>query len=1183
MRRARTAVIILIGTVVVLAIVTAIALSIDLGRYKPFVEDRVSAALGREFRIDGEFRPTLGSRIRVIAADVQVANAAWSSPSELLTVDRLDVSFNAWSLLRGPVLIESLAIEGVRVNLETSADGRDNWTFSETEAVDSPGASDGPAVMLQLLSVDDLVLSYKAPELRAPLRVALGASSEILAEAQQLSLTATGTVNDTPLSLALVVGSLDSLAALQDVAIEAHGALGEVTFDGDAVLDRVPDARRPTGSLHLRGPNAEYLTEVLGIDAITSGPLDLSASVSPQGSRLEVSVHGAFGEFAVNADGSFVDLQNASDLELRVEAAGPSAGTIGRLLGNRTVPDDPFSIKADMRIAGTQIEFDAIDVQIGATHFDASGHFADFPNPDGALLDLQISGPDFGRFNRLLGLPGKLTGPFELDAKISALPDARAAIDISAAAKDLVFSANGIVVDAPQFDGSTLDLKCHGPDFAIVSAAAGIEDAPHAPFELQFSVQKAGSAVSIRNGLFDLGGDRLRLSGAIGADDPYRDTDVQFDASGSDLARTLRALGVATGTLPPGQWSTAGRVYSEAGGVVVENLRASIGTEHNIVLQAGGRIARHPKWIGSKLRISARGGSAAAVAGAAGVSGVPNLAFDLEGDVERMAGGYRFAGAILRLGDDRLELDGLLGDAPLEQQTDMRFRVAVPDPGRSLANFELPANHVPAGDLAASGRVRVAGGSVSVQDIEARIGEVHLQGSVSAPLPSALDGGAGQADSSWRFENILITLGEGRLVLDGVIDGPPEFDATDFRVDLHIQHLNRLNSLAGWELPDEALTLRGHLLGTTSEMTLREFDAILGDSRIDGRFTLSGGEVPRADILLTADTLDLGKYLPPQQAAEKEPGAAKQDRVIPNRPIPLDALRRFDANVDVRIAELLVGAQSATDIRLAGSLASGELTVSELGLTGRRGGVLSGRLRLVPKGTTAEVLVNISASRQVLGLPAESAAELAALPEYDVDYVLHGSGATTAELAGSLNGFVRVVGGAGRIRARDMRFFTQDFLLQILDTINPFAKTDPYTNVRCLAVLLRATDGVLTGRPAMVMQTDKLKAFAEAKIDLKTEKISLEFNMVPIKGLGISASDLVTPYTKVGGTLANPVFALDPKGVLIEGGAAVATAGISILARRFKERYLSAADACGKAIEDVEQEFTELGRRYRLD
>jgi hypothetical protein len=56
---------------------------------------------------------------------------------------------------------------------------------------------------------------------------------------------------------------------------------------------------------------------------------------------------------------------------------------------------------------------------------------------------------------------------------------------------------------------------------------------------------------------------------------------------------------------------------------------------------------------------------------------------------------------------------------------------------------------------------------------------------------------------------------------------------------------------------------------------------------------------------------------------------------------------------------------------------------------------------------------------------------------------------------------------------------------------------------------------------------------------------------------------------------------LDPKGALIQGGAAVATAGLSILAKSIKDRFLSPKDQCGKAVEEAAGDFEQLRKKYR--
>jgi len=149
-------------------------------------------------------------------------------------------------------------------------------------------------------------------------------------------------------------------------------------------------------------------------------------------------------------------------------------------------------------------------------------------------------------------------------------------------------------------------------------------------------------------------------------------------------------------------------------------------------------------------------------------------------------------------------------------------------------------------------------------------------------------------------------------------------------------------------------------------------------------------------------------------------------------------------------------------------------------------------------------------------------------------------------------------------------FFARDFITELANTINPFTKSDPYTNVTCTVVLLQLDDGVLNGSPAFVRQTEKLRIMANARVDLKTEKLDADFKMTPQKGLGLSISGLVNPYIKLTGTLGKPALVVDPESILIEGSVAVATAGISILAKSFKDRFLSGKDPCGKALAEAE-------------
>ena len=717
MRPARVALLSLLGIVGVLALLVTlaviVALSIDLGRYKSNAEELVSERLGREFRIGGTFELTLGQSIRLFAEDARLAGTDWSGAGDLVSVERLELRIDTWSIFRGPIIVETLSLAGTRINLEELEDGRNNWTMStlqnserdsdEEVTAEDEGIDELP-VMLNELRVDDLALNYRSPALRRPLNVSLDEVRETILATGDLQLGISGQVNDKPVSIMAVAGKVDNLVAMRDVVLNLDGKLGEVSFQGNAVIDDLLAPRRPTGQLLLQGPNAEYVTDVLGLDPITTGPLSLDTSIAPAGQRMNFTARGVFGEFTLDVSGSLVNLGNWSDLDVRASAAGPNAAAIGRLAGNDTVPEDPFRVAAAARIAGRNIQIDAVNVQIGETHFDASGQFANFPSPGGASLALDISGPDFGRFNKLLGLPGKLTGPFELDAKLAQLPDGNASLQLDATAEDVSFTIDSILVDHPEFMGSTIDAAFNGKDFAVIAQAAGLSEAPSVDFDVRISAEKTTGGLQLSDSFARIGNDRLQISGLVGNDPLKQGTDLKFEAAGPNLKRSLLAFGIDAPKLQPGAFSANGRIYREADHFVVQDLQAAIGLNREYLLSANGRLTDDPQRVGSAAKISLNGSSLAALAEAAGVPGMPDAPFKVTADVERVSDGNKITKGTFQLGEDSIEITGLAGDPPLLQNTDLRFKLSAADLKSSLLSFDVPASKLPAGRLVAAGQ-----------------------------------------------------------------------------------------------------------------------------------------------------------------------------------------------------------------------------------------------------------------------------------------------------------------------------------------------------------------------------------------------------------------------------------------------------------------------------------------------
>jgi hypothetical protein len=717
--------------------------------------------------------------------------------------------------------------------------------------------------------------------------------------------------------------------------------------------------------------------------------------------------------------------------------------------------------------------------------------------------------------------------------------------DISAAiGENLEYELHvaGHVTDDPELVGTRVQVRTHGKSLRALADAAGVAGMPGVAFEVEASLERVGNGFAIENGRARLGADSVDVSGLVGEQPLEADTDLRFDVTAADLKRTLASFGIEVDALPPGKFVTSGEILSRGSQFELRGINASLAGARASV---SGQLGAMPTLDGTDVTVELKGDDLASLLPDDDNFAKLNKPF-------RVAARLRMANETLSLSGAEVELPGL--DATGAFDVGMK-------PVMGFGRFSLEANSP---DL-----VPLTPAKYAVLRTE--------------KVPLRLETSGRWDENRWTLDELDLGLGRGSVVGGGTIGGPPNFNGTDLTIDVNVASLRTLSVLAGRELPDDAAQVKFHLVGSRGLIELESFEGRSGDSDFSGRFSLRGGDVPEVEVALTSTRLNLTPYLPEDvdSTDEEEPAPAEpKERLIPDTPIPMDELKKVTASVDIDIREIDTGPKKFTDVVLVGSLVDGALSVERFAAQNNVGGSVRGNVALRPAGDAAALSLDIAGSNLILGMPAETAEELAALPRYELDTVFVGSGSTVRELVASLNGYLRLVGGEGRLRETALRFFTGDFLSEVLNSVNPFAKNDPFTNYQCTVVLVEVEGGKATGKPVLVAQTDRLRIFADADVDLGTEEFDASIRTVPQKGLGLSIGDLVNPFVKLSGTFAQPGLNLDPESALIEGGTAVATAGVSILAKRFKQRFIDDKDACGKALKDAEPRFTELRAKY---
>src|ERR1700761_3988520 len=126
---------------ILIAVLVVFILTFDWNRARPWVNEKVSEAIGRPFAINGDlkvgWRHPVGETgwrgwvpwPRFSAANITIGNPEWAKQPQFATLDEIDFEVEVLPLLAHDIVIPAINLVNPSVDLERLVDGRDNWTF----------------------------------------------------------------------------------------------------------------------------------------------------------------------------------------------------------------------------------------------------------------------------------------------------------------------------------------------------------------------------------------------------------------------------------------------------------------------------------------------------------------------------------------------------------------------------------------------------------------------------------------------------------------------------------------------------------------------------------------------------------------------------------------------------------------------------------------------------------------------------------------------------------------------------------------------------------------------------------------------------------------------------------------------------------------------------------------------
>jgi hypothetical protein len=1102
----------------------------DLGVFKPQIERLIREQTERSFTI-ANLQIDLDAESSVIAEQVRFGNAGWAGDRDMIEIDRLEVRVDLWSLLRGPVIVQRIDLDGARVLLQRPEDGPPNWAFSELppdtqaeELVDETPFQ----VLFSEITVDDAHISFESPERTGPIDLRINSFTQRHRADDFLDLDFDGQIGDRSVSFEGEIGTWDALLGGEDIRYAVEGELDAFTFGSTGHIDSVLSPSRPSLAFSASGPDINELFAIAEIDATGEGDIQLSGSLHASDTDpLVLNIEGNVGRLEIEASGEFSDLQNLEDVDLELQASGPALGRILRLFDIHQIDDAPFMINVDAERRGSRMVIERAHMLLADAEFDATAEIPNFPSPDDANIQLRIAGPDIVHFRDVMNLPGMASGAFSIVANLSTLEVAALDLDLPLGR----LNARGTLTDDPELVGTALEITLEGKSLALLARNFGLPRMPDVPFVGGGSATLTDEGIQTRGPLvFEVNGITVSVDGLIGNTRGLYGSHLAYTLEGPDLSGLITAF-VDTPYMPARPYDLHGVLDVREDGFRFGDLSGQVGSA-SITLD--GLLVPVTGMYGSRFDFALNGPEVGELLTDAVNVEVRPGAFALGGSVGFREEAIDLANITLERELGTVELDLELG---LTEPARIRFSVD------------------------ADGR--------DIRDVLSR-----FEGIEADEAPFSVNAEGEWQASRLSLDGLDIEIGDAVIGANGDLDLAPDAQSTRFRFNASTPSLARLGTFQGYRLRDQAFSVDADVRGGGGVLAIDDLKASLDDSDIIGFVRIEAGDVPFIDIELRSESLLLESPVEQQEATYDPEPTFDDGRLIPNTQLPLEPLSAVNATVAVSIGNLISDERNFRDFDVEINLNDGILDISKFGFRAPLGR-LDARARITPTEDSAEIGLEVSAKGLALGL-AQSNRNLKM--SGDIEINLHATGTNLRSLAASANGIVLFDTRGGRFaNNRALQALYGDMLQEILSVINPFYTADPITTFECIVLPLEFNDGQLTSVPNAFIRTDKIRIVSGMDIDLKTEALDMGFRTTPRRGIVISAGEILNPFVKVVGTLAAPRLAVDEQGVLVSGGTAVATGGLSILARAAWERLNRSKDPCNDTTEKARE---VLGDRF---
>lgn len=1139
MKRGSCIVLTLLAASLIAVVVAGVALynGINLEALTPLLERRLTAALEREVSLEGSPRLQIDRTVRIDLPHLRIANATWGSDRPLLQLREAAVSVDLASLLNdAPITINNLTIGELTTSIERGTDGLSNLPTLGSEEDDDDEATpwDKLPVVVEVATLRKGQIILRNEQRQRNVEIALTEVSHNSSTDNGSKLSARGALQGKPWSLQASGTAMQRTALSAPFSMTLNAELAAMRVTGSAKLPELASLEDLALDLQAQGPLPPAITSLSPLlKPETPVEVRLRAIDIEPGIALDADVQ--LPNLTLQLNGDIHRPLKGDDVDLELRANAPSLRPLTQALGLGETAPSPMKLQAKVRRSGTRISLSDLLLTFGEHQLEGEISFPDFPHTDGAGIRFVASGPDFGFYQRLFERPVGIAAPYTLRAT---LLEERSGVEMVASALQIgkhQLTINGPLGSFPSYQGSELTFKLAGPSIGVVGDALSLA-LPDSPYEVYGAVAVDNDGrINLKDIAIDTASIAGNLRGSLNGYPKFDGIDLALAVGTESLASTSTLWGLQ----PLGEVSASGEAKLRGRPAALDITDIEVDAGGSGLRSEAGAISLREGRLDTDLVVAVNLVNPRELLGAYSNERIPSGPFTMRVsprlDAELATLLIEDIQGPAAAGSARLQIARTM---EIDERTLIEADLHVAEPGRLLptqANFEPPTSPI---NIQAR-TTRTTGGNRLNATINAS-GEAELNVELLTPLDDSLP-------------TQVKLQGQGR--------------------DLHAFGTFGI-------LPAETLPFRLNASASISDLrwAVDSEEVKVGNTLVMGSASYEPGsrsivatlEIPRAELgkwLTRSDEDDAG-----EDAKEEN---SSDNRLIPDRDVPTDWLRRYTSDITLSTGALGLPDPIAPDselvermeLRLRTGDGSAMLEVSDL--IGSRGS-LAGKINADANEQSVRTSGELQMS-EFLGIALPTAETRDDLPRYEVDAKWSGSGATTREIASTLDGHLLVQGGVGIFRDANLGIATESFVDQLFRTLLPMVQKKSDLKVVCTVLAGTMSDGTFSLDPGFILRSESVDLSANGTIDLETEEISIRFDNQARKGLGVSAAGLVNPYIQITGTLAQPTLGLDMTTGAIAGGAAAATGGLSVVASTLYGRFLKRKDPCKSALSSWEE------------